>query len=97
MLQILAILDVKDFTAFEAYETFAVATMRQYSGRLVTAFKTQRQADGSGQEIHLLEFPDEASFQNYRNDAALAAKSELRSQAISNTTVVLSTQIKTYG
>ena len=67
MLQIVAILDVKNLECFKDYEQRALTIMQQYRGRLLSAFKTQGQGDAY-QEVHVLSFPDEDCFYAYRQD-----------------------------
>lgn len=96
MITILVRLEVKDFSALEEFESQAARIMQNYQGRISSAFETIRKPDGSGEEIHILEFPNEESFANYRADKSLAALSSLRNKAISNTEVKISVSIKSY-
>ena len=96
MIYILVILEVKDFNAFELFEQQAAKIMEQYQGRIISAFETRRETDNSGEEIHVLEFPDEAAFSDYRSDSSLAKLADLRSQAILKTEVKISYCMKNY-
>ena len=96
MINILVRLDVKDFDILEKFEQQAVKIMADYQGRVLSAFETIHNADGSGQEIHLLAFPNEEAFSGYRNDSSLAKLTDLRDQAIANTEVEVSLSVKEY-
>jgi len=96
MLNILVKLAVKDFELFETFEKQAALIMSKYDGRIISAFEIARNPDGSGEEIHILEFPNEDTFNRYRADADLAKLSELRQRAIADTEVQMSVRIKTY-
>ena len=96
MLVVLVTLDVKDFELFDAFESRAVQIMRDHGGNLVKAFETERNEEGSGQEVHLIEFPSETAFNAYRKDPKFEVLSDIREQAISATRVVLSHTLKTY-
>ena len=97
VINILVKLDVKDFDVFDRFEKQASIIMGKYDGRIISAFETERNSDGSGQEVHILEFPSEEAFGNYRKDPALADLAYLREQAISNTSVEVSLRIKDYA
>ena len=96
MINILVRLSVKDFDLFETFEKQAAMIMSKYDGRIISAFEIARNPDGSGEEIHILEFPNEDTFNRYRADAELAKLSELRQQAIAGTEVQMNLCIKTY-
>jgi len=89
-------LEVKDFSALEVFETQASKIMEKYQGRIVSAFETIRGFEGSGEEIHILEFPSEEAFSRYRSDESLANLAIQRDKAISSTDVKISLCVKTY-
>lgn len=95
MLIVLAELQVRDFEAFERFESLAIKVMAKYGGVLISAFETQRQAN-TGVEIHLLSFPSREAFEQYKVDGELAALRKLREVAISATTLTLSETPKDY-
>ena len=97
MINILVRLAVKDFEVFEKFENQASLIMGKYKGRIISAFETVRNSDGSGQEVHVLEFPSEEAFALYRKDASLLALSSLRERGISNTEIDVSLCVKTYA
>ena len=97
MLNILVKLEVKDFDALEEFETQAVRIMKEYKGSIVSAFETVRNPDGSGVEIHVLQFPSESLFASYRSDKSFEKLSSLRERAISRTEVSMSLKVKSYA
>ena len=96
MINVLVRLEVKNFEALEKFEKQAITIMNRYRGRLVSAFETARREDGTGEEVHVLEFPSEEAFALYRGDDSLAELSGLRNQAILSTEVQVSLQPKSY-
>jgi len=96
VIHILVKLEVKNFDALEVFEKQASAIMEKYQGRIVSAFETIRDSDGSGEEIHILEFPSEEAFSRYKSDSSLANLAGQRAQAISGTEVTISLCVKTY-
>ena len=97
MHKLLAILQVRDFDALDEFERKASEIMSDYDGRIVAAFETCRNEDGSGEEVHLLEFKNEESFTSYRNDDRHQAVKSLREKAISSTEVKIKLSEKSYS
>lgn len=97
MIHILVKLSVKNFELFEAFEKQAAVIMDKYDGHILSAFETVREPDGSGEEVHILEFPNHEAFNQYRSDTDLAELASLREQAIANTEVQISLCLKDYG
>lgn len=99
MINIIAILEVKNREKFNKFETQAIKIMRSHSGKLVTAFEpdTLCSSDLDGIEVHYIQFPDLDKYNNYRADPALAALSQLRSSAIRNTQLYVSDKVKDYA
>lgn len=96
MINVLVTLTVKDFTLLAEFECQAVKVMQSHGGELIRAFESHRSDDGSGEEIHLLEFPSQAEFDAYRADSVLVEYAELRQKAIVSTAVIISDKIKEY-
>jgi uncharacterized protein (DUF1330 family) len=73
---------------FAQFETAAESIMRGHGGSLERriGFAPSANAD-QPHEVHILTFPDEASFARYRADADLQALAELRTRAIRHTTI----------
>lgn len=67
--------------------------MHTRQGKFLTAFETLRNADESGEEIHVLQFASNEQFENYRQDSRLASLKELREQAISATEIQTSSKV----
>jgi uncharacterized protein (DUF1330 family) len=97
MIHILVTLEVKNFTLLTAFESKAVQVMHSHGGRIISALESQRNENGTGQEIHLLAFPSMAAFDDYRSSPLLVEYAELRNKAIDSTTVVFSKALKTYS
>ena len=96
MYKLIVTLTVADFEAFESFERCAAAIMADYDGQIFQAYETVRLGDGSGQEVHIVEFPSEDQFIAYKNDSRLSELSELRRRAITNTDVKPILKSKTY-
>jgi len=96
MINVLVTIEVKDFSHLTDFESKAVQIMQSHGGSMIRAFESQRNEDGTGQEIHLLEFPSESVFVDYRSDSRLLEYAELRDKAISSMVVIKSDQLKTY-
>ncbi len=97
MINVLVTLEVKNFTYLASFESKAVYIMRSYGGSMIRAFESKRNEDGSGQEIHLLEFPSIAAFDEYRSNSLLLKYAELRNKAIYSMVVVISGEQKEYA
>lgn len=98
MINIVAILEVKDWEAFGEFEARAIPIMRSHGGKLLSAFESETSGatDAENIEVHYLQFPTLDSFHAYRNDPALNALSELRSKAIASTNLYVSRKEKSY-
>ena len=99
MFTIVALLTIRDAEAFQRFERQAIAIMAEHGGLLDSAFRPRAAADGQPpvDEVHVLKFPDEESFERYRLDARLTALAELRATAISATTIYLADREIDYG
>lgn len=97
MINVLVTIEVKDFDSLTSFECKANEIMGTHGGKIASAFETKRNEDNSGQEVHLLEFPNEKSFSEYRSDPRLAKLIDLRNQAISSINVATSLKLKTYA
>ena len=97
MINILVTINVKNFDALEVFERRAVEIMRDHDGNMVSVFEIERNPDGSGQEIHLIQFPDEENFLSYRTDSRLTEYADLRGKAIESMEVVMSSKVKSYS
>ncbi len=97
MYRVLAILQVRDFVALDEFERAAAVIMSDFGGEIVCGFETLRNSDGSGEEVHLLEFADEESFSNYRNDDRHHSLRPLREKAIAATDIRIQLKAKSYS
>jgi len=99
MIQIIVLLEVADPNSLKEFESQAVSIMKQYGGKLVSAFapNVSESTDGKYGEIHILEFPSLDAFKNYRADRKLITLSELRSKAIRSTAVYVAGEFIRYN
>lgn len=75
---------------FIEYETRALKIMSKYGGKLISATIIQDPSDiNSPNEIHLLEFPSLKSFEKYRLDGELNDLSDMRSNCIGSTEILI--------
>lgn len=83
MYKLLVILQVLDFQALDEFERKVSKVMADHHGKITRAFETIRNKDGSGEEVHIVEFQREEDFNHYRNDPRLQELRSLREEAIS--------------
>ena len=69
-------------SAFDDFETRAAAIMARHDGRIESRVRT-----GPGAELHLVTFPDRASFERYRSDPDTLALAELRASIVRETVI----------
>jgi uncharacterized protein (DUF1330 family) len=73
---------------FERFEQAAARIMGRYGGRIERRLPLERAGDADRpDEVHVVTFPDQASFDRYRQDSELQALAGLRERAIRRTTV----------
>ena len=99
MIKIMVLIDVKNFVAFREYETKTVIIMKQYGGKMLSAFEPNENEsiEANCSEVHYLEFPDLDSFKRYRRDIKLVEMSALRETAISKIKIIVSGKFKSYA
>ena len=76
--------------AFDHFERQAAGIMARYGGQVEREIRLAD--DGlmdTFRDIHIVSFPDEASFEAYRQDAELASLRPLREQAVVSTELVM--------
>lgn len=73
---------------FEQFETEAARIMARYGGAIDRRIRVAP-ADGQDlpYEVHIVSFPDDRSFREYRRDSDLQALAALRSRAIRETVI----------
>ncbi len=96
MINILVTIEVKDFNLLASFEKKALKIMKLHGGHILRAFETHRNDDGSGQEIHILEFPNDSAFLDYRANPQLLEHAGLRDKAIKSINVEKSIEHKNY-
>jgi antibiotic biosynthesis monooxygenase (ABM) superfamily enzyme len=83
---------------FAQFETAAAQIMQRYGGTIERRIGV---APSSGEnlpyEVHILSFPDERSFQEYRTDPDLEALRDLRALAVRETVLWFGTELPGYG
>lgn len=79
--------------AIRKYESKVMPLMREYDGKLLSAFKPK---DTPPDEIHLIEFPSEEAFSLYQQDSRVVELKAERENAISKTELYISSEIISY-
>lgn len=75
---------------FHEFESRAAAIMSKYGGRIERAvFIPPSSPDSAAREVHIVTFPDPASFERYRLDPDLASLADLRAGAILATDILI--------
>lgn len=93
MYTLLVTINVENFELFEEFELNASRIMKSYGGTILKAFEIERQDDGSGKEVHLVQFSDRDSFERYRHDEELESIRTMQFNAVSGmNAVVLGTE-----
>lgn len=92
MIEIIALLEVKDKVCFKKFESQAIKIMKKYNGKLVSAFRPNEEESTLSNiyEVHYLEFPDLNAFNSYKSDPQHKELKELRNNGISKTSVIVS-------
>ncbi len=70
---------------FAQFETAAETIMQRHGGRLERRIGFPASTD-QPHEVHIVTFPDQQAFEQYRADADLQALADLRARAIRQTT-----------
>lgn len=97
MYKLLVTLQVLDFQALDEFERRASKVMADYQGKIICVFETKRNENGSGEEFHIVEFPNKDDFDSYRNDPRLQELHRLREKAISGAEIQIVTKEKSYS
>lgn len=76
-----------DVAAFERFERSACALLARHGGRIDRALRTRPPSPSADVpfEVHVVSFPDEASFDRYRADPDTLALAAIRQQVIART------------
>jgi uncharacterized protein (DUF1330 family) len=82
---------------FESFETQASEIMSRVGGRIERRIGCSNQDDASApDEVHLVTFPDEDSYDRYRESPELKALASLRAVAIRKTVVWRGTELPAF-
>lgn len=92
MIEIIALLEVKNKASFNEFESKAIKIMEKYNGKLVSAFRPNEEESTLSNiyEVHYLEFPNLKAFNSYKSDPEHNELKELRNNSISKTSVIVS-------
>jgi len=83
---------------FESFETQAAEIMSRVGGRIERRVACSSNDDPSApDEVHLVTFPDEDSYNRYRESSELKALASLRAVAIRKTMVWRGTELPSFG
>ena len=98
-LTLVAILTVRrdHIAAFHRFEHAAAAIMARHGGAIERSVAVDEPSAEHYREVHVVTFPDAASFAAYRADPALAALASLREQAIVATELLLGEDSPSYS
>lgn len=94
---VIAILRVTDFEALARFEHSVAPILSSVGAKILHAIEVHRHADGTGEEVHVLYFPDEESFENYKIKTNDESIKNLRSTAISSIDIKIEKAHKQYG
>jgi uncharacterized protein (DUF1330 family) len=79
---------------FESFETQAAEIMSRFGGRIERRIGCSNEDDASApDEVHLVTFPDEDSYNRYRESSEVKALASLRAIAIRKTIVWRGTEL----
>jgi uncharacterized protein (DUF1330 family) len=98
-LTLVAILTVRRdrIDAFHRFERSAALVMSRHGGAIERTVAVDDASAEHYREVHVVTFPDAASFSAYRVDPALAALADLRQQAIVATDLLVGHDGPTYS
>jgi antibiotic biosynthesis monooxygenase (ABM) superfamily enzyme len=82
---------------FESFETQAAEIMSRVGGRIERRIACSTKGDPSApDEVHLVTFPDEDSYNRYRESSEVQALASLRASAIRKTVVWRGTELPAF-
>jgi uncharacterized protein (DUF1330 family) len=98
MLQIIALIKVKDRSSFEDFESRALKILRKNGGELIAAFEPNNEISSlrDYDEIHILQFKDPLDFDRYQKDKELEKIIDLKSAGTEMMDVIFSKKIVSY-
>lgn len=96
MYTLLVTITIDDFELFEEFERNASRIMKKYNGEILKAFEMERTVEGSGKEVHLVQFPDHEMFEKYRHDEELESIRSMQFSAVSGMDAVVLGDEKLY-
>jgi len=93
---VIASIKVKNFEKLALFESQASEILLSVGGEMIQALEVESNPDGSGEEIHILRFPSNESFQLYKQKTDTDILNKLKNEAIENLDIKLSTKTKVY-
>jgi uncharacterized protein (DUF1330 family) len=85
-------------TEFESFETQAAEIMSRFGGKIERRIGCSNKDDASAlDEVHLVTFPDEDSYDRYRESPEIKALASLRAVAVRKTVVWRGTELPAFG
>lgn len=96
---IVAIISVRagKIDVFREYEHRAVAIMARYGGAIERTVVIDEGGADLIREVHIVTFPDGASFDAYRADAELQELTDVRAEAVMETQLMIGHDGPAYG
>lgn len=83
---------------FEQFESAAAMIMRRHGGAVERRIRCMPHVgDNPPHEVHIVVFPDEQSFERYRNDPDLRTLADLRTRAIRQTMIWRGADVAAFG
>lgn len=83
-------------TEFRRFETAAAEIMTSHGGRIERVIELDAESAEILRELHIVEFPNESSFQAYRGDPRLVPLTALRHLSIISTAILRGRNRPTY-
>mgnify|MGYP003690613925 FL=1 len=93
---VIAKIQVKNFTKLEVFENIVQSYLSSVGGKMLHAFEIAQIAGSNNEEVHILEFPNEKCFEEYKVKTNIPSLNSLREEAIKSIEIKLSTKNKVY-
>jgi hypothetical protein len=95
-MKLMVTLDVLNFEALEQFEQEAAKVMNDYNGAIRQAYEIERRQDGTGVEVHIVEFSSNDDFERYKLDPRHEELLALKQKGCSRTDVSVILAEKNY-
>lgn len=97
MIYLIANIQVKDFERFEIFERLISTYLADVGAMIVTALEIEKNEDGTGEEVHILQFPDLNAFETYKRVTSTDEVRGLGEEAIESLSLKRARARKTYA